>query len=326
MAGNAVAPRRNRDTLKAAGPQIRLTATPGVLARTSRDGGRPRRRSPIATRIRELLAARPTRMPARTTRWIRRAGAGGGGGAVLELLAADQRVPAGGADGGTRRDCVHPTDHHRSRAAGAVGIHPPREAGGRGGGYQRPDRPLLASACWTRWRPGIGPTLIVIPDGEASKSPVAGEAASSWRRPAGSGQHGLRPGRWRSRRPGGSWRRRIAALTWCNCPRRRWRRTAASVARSASTSRGQESGRRFPQPRAVISDGTPWRPCRPPRCAPVGRGRQTRLRFRREMFAFLEERGRSRPTRPRLILVARNCQIKAEVVHWTPTSRVCARC
>lgn len=325
----------HRDTLRAAGPVICLTATPeAILARTSHDGGRPLLQvADPATRIRELLAARADayacadyqvdtteRAPEEVAE------------RVLELLAADPRACRYSGARTVVPVAIADTPYQITIGRGLLGavgeIHPPREAGVRAA-VVTSDRiaPLLARRVLdTLAAGGWASTLIVIPDGEASKSlPVAGEVyeqLAAARLDRGSTVFALGGG------VVGDLAGFVAAtymrgIDLVQLPTTLLAQVDSSI--GGKTGIDLRAGKNlvgaFHQPRAVISDVDALATL-PPAEMRSGLGEVVKhaCGFDAEMFAFLEERGPEVATDPAALeyLVARNCQIKAEVVAQDP--------
>lgn len=328
----------NREALRAAGPTICLTATAeAILERTSPDESRPLLQvADPAGRIRELLAERaeaysqadyhvdttdltPEEVAER----------------ILTLLASDPRarwhtgartaVPV--AVPGAAYEIVV----GRGLLEQVGEIHPPTKPGVRAAVITT-DRlqPLFAERVMASLTDaGWAPTLVVVPDGEASKSlPVASEVYEQL------ATAGLDRGSTVFALGGGvvgdlagfvaaTYMRGIALV---QLPTTLLAQVDSSIGGKTGIdlSAGKNLVGAFHQPRAVISDVTALDTL-PPEEMRSGLGEIIKHAccFDAEMFAFLEARGAEVASDPAALeyLVARNCQIKAEVVAQDPHER-----
>jgi 3-dehydroquinate synthase len=251
---------------------------------------------------------------------------------VLELLVADPRACRYSGARTVVPVAIADTPYQITIGRGLLGavgeIHPPREAGVRAA-VVTSDRiaPLLARRVLdTLAAGGWAPTLIVIPDGEASKSlPVAGEVyeqLAAARLDRGSTVFALGGG------VVGDLAGFVAAtymrgIDLVQLPTTLLAQVDSSI--GGKTGIDLRAGKNlvgaFHQPRAVISDVDALATL-PPAEMRSGLGEVVKhaCGFDAEMFAFLEERGPEVATDPAALeyLVARNCQIKAEVVAQDP--------
>lgn len=325
----------NRDALSAAGPIVCLTATPeAILARTSPDDTRPLLQvADPAARIRELLAERAeayacadyhvdtTDLPPDEV-----------AGRVLELLAGDPR-----ARWHTGRETVVPVAVPEAPYRIVVGrgllgrvgaTHPPREPGVRAA-VVTTDRiaPLFAEGVLQALSSaGWDATLVVIPDGEASKSLlVAGEVyeqLAAARLDRGSTVFALGGG------VVGDLAGFVAAtymrgIALVQLPTTLLAQVDSSIGGKTGIdlSAGKNLVGAFHQPTAVIGDvdALATLPAAEMRSG-LGEIVKHACCFDAEMFAFLEDQGPEVASDPAALeyLVARNCQIKAEVVAQDP--------